>query len=98
MKLDVKPGKYILAVSGGVDSMTLLNMLSNLPGIELFVAHFDHGIRPGSKADGEFVAVISKKMNLPFEIGYGKLGSGASEEVARNARYSFLETVRNKHG
>ena len=48
MKLDVKPDKYVVAVSGGVDSMVLLNMLSNLPGVDLVVAHYDHGIRPDS--------------------------------------------------
>jgi tRNA(Ile)-lysidine synthase len=63
----------------------------------LVVAHFDHGIRPDSKKDGEFVAAYVHKLRLPFEIGYGELGAGASEEVARKARYQFLEKVRAQH-
>jgi tRNA(Ile)-lysidine synthase len=48
MNIELKPGKYILAVSGGVDSMVLLDLLSKKPDIELIVAHFDHGIRPNT--------------------------------------------------
>jgi tRNA(Ile)-lysidine synthetase-like protein len=96
MKIQVKPGKYVLAVSGGVDSVVLLELLSKINGIELAVAHFDHGIRKNSIADRIFVEELSMKYNLPFYFEEGKLGPDASEADARNARYSFLSKVKNK--
>lgn len=94
----VKPGRYVLAVSGGVDSMALLDLLNRQPDIELIVAHFNHGIRDDSARDEELVARAAKKHGLGFEVGRGKLGAKASEDAARKARYSFLAGVRDKHG
>jgi tRNA(Ile)-lysidine synthase TilS/MesJ len=50
MKIDVPGGKYVVAVSGGVDSVVLLDLLRMYPGVKLTVAHFDHGIRDDSLA------------------------------------------------
>lgn len=97
VNISIKPGKYVIAVSGGVDSVCLLNMLSNMPKIELIVAHFDHGIRPGSPRDVLFVEDLASDFGLPFELGREKLGPSASEAQARQVRYSFLENVREKH-
>jgi tRNA(Ile)-lysidine synthase len=98
MKLDVPTGKYVLAVSGGVDSMVLLDLLNRQNGVELIIAHFNHGIRKDSGKDQELVRKIAKKHSLPIEIGHGVLGPSASEEKARNARYEFLKTVQKKYG
>lgn len=93
----VKPGKYVVAVSGGVDSVVLLDMLVAQNDCELVVAHFDHGIRTDSKNDRQFVQQLATKYGLPFEFAEGKLGAGASEAVARKARYDFLFSVIKKH-
>jgi tRNA(Ile)-lysidine synthetase-like protein len=98
MEAKVPAGKYVLAVSGGVDSMVLLDLLSNLDGVELVAAHFNHGIRPDSIEDERLVAAAAKDKGLPFEAGRGQLGAGASEAVARKARYGFLTEVKTKHG
>jgi tRNA(Ile)-lysidine synthetase-like protein len=97
MKLRLLPGKYILAVSGGVDSMVLLDLLAKMPGVELVVAHFDHGIRPDSKKDEELVRKIAASYKLSYESAEGKLGPGTSEETARNARYGFLKHLQAEH-
>lgn len=115
MKIGIfTPGKYILAVSGGVDSVTLLHLLTqqmkntvsqfptlNAPtqdrGLELVVAHFNHGIRSDSVEDEKLVTEAAHRYNLLIEIGYGKLGAKVSEEKARQARYEFLESVSKKH-
>jgi tRNA(Ile)-lysidine synthase len=97
MEIDIKAGKYILAVSGGVDSMVLLDLLAKSPDIELIVAHFNHGIRPESDADETFVAQAAKRYKLSFAAGYGRLGKNASEERARQARYSFLSSVKMEY-
>lgn len=97
MKVCVPAGRYVLAVSGGVDSMVLLDLLSNLPGVELVVAHFNHGIRDDSVKDEALVTAAAARYALPVEFAKGRLGRNAGEEAARDARYKFLETVREKH-
>jgi tRNA(Ile)-lysidine synthetase-like protein len=91
-------GLYVIAVSGGVDSMVLLDLLSKRRELELVVAHFNHGIRDDAAKDEELVGKAAKKLGLVFGLGYGKLGAAASEDQARKARYAFLEAVRTKYG
>jgi tRNA(Ile)-lysidine synthase len=98
MKVDIQPGTYVVAVSGGVDSMVLLDLLSRKKGVKLVVAHFDHGIRPDSSFDRELVQQVTAKHRLPFVYHRANLGPGASEEVARKARYEFLHKVRVASG
>jgi tRNA(Ile)-lysidine synthetase-like protein len=102
----MKP-RYVLAVSGGVDSVVLLDMLVNNsrpisnfldPNSQLIVAHFDHGIRENSRKDAEFVASLAKKYGLPFVSKREELGKNASEEKARDQRYAFLRSIAKKHG
>ena len=50
----------ILAVSGGIDSMVMLHFFRNEKNI--IVAHFDHGIRPNSNIDAEFVKKCLKSI------------------------------------
>lgn len=97
MNTTVESVKYIVAVSGGVDSVVLLDLLAKQPKLELVVAHFDHGIRSNSKRDREFVATLSQKYRLPFAFREGNLGKDASEEQARKARYNFLRQVCKKY-
>jgi len=98
MRVDIKPGKYVVAVSGGVDSMVLLDLLAKKPDIRLIVAHFNHGIRPDSAKDEELVRRTALRTGLTFKLGYGRLGPGSSEETARKARYKFLKEVKNEYG
>lgn len=95
--ISLPAGRYIVAVSGGVDSVVLLDMLSFLPDLELIVAHFDHGIRDDSARDAEFVAGLAKKYGLQFETKREELGINASEKLARDRRYEFLKTVAGKY-
>ncbi len=92
--------KYIVAVSGGLDSVVLLHMLHSLrkhdKGLELVVAHVDHGIREDGDADAWHVSTLAKNYGLPFEVTRFNL-SGASEDQARDKRYAWLEAVRTKH-
>jgi len=87
--------KYVLAISGGVDSVVLLDMAVNglLPDItrdNSVVAHFDHGIRPDSSVDASFTKKLAKKYGLEFYSAKGNLGAQASENLAREKRYEFL--------
>lgn len=98
INLDLPCGHYVVAVSGGVDSVSLLDMLSRNPHMKLTVAHFDHGIRSDSSEDLRLVRQLAEKYKLPFVYEKGELGPGASEETARRARYSFLKKVKDASG
>ena len=91
-------GRYVVAVSGGVDSVVLLDVLAKQRNLELIVAHFDHGIRSDSRQDAIFVRNLAGSYNLKFEMRREELGASASEELARGRRYAFLREVteRNK--
>lgn len=99
MDFELPAGKYVVAVSGGVDSMALLDLLAKqAKSYQLVVAHFNHGIRPDAHEDEALVkSVASNKYGLAVEIGYGNLGPNASEDLARRKRYEFLESVRARH-
>ena len=95
------PGVAVLAVSGGADSVALLDLLHPFApelGLALVVAHADHGIQPDSRAVGESVRRLAERYRLPFELGELRLGPAATETVARRARYAWLTEVRRRHG
>lgn len=87
----------MVAVSGGVDSVALLYILKNLSGLELVMAHFDHGIREESSDDRVFVQNLAAKYELPFVSEKGGLGPKTSEATARKARYDFLRKVQENN-
>lgn len=86
-----------MAVSGGVDSVVLLDLLSKQTGITLIVAHFNHGIREDSDLDEVLVAKLASQYNLAFVTERGQLGPDVSEAAAREARYAFLDRVLHAH-
>lgn len=100
MKAELPVGKYVVAVSGGVDSVVLLDLLSQTvnsssgSNTQLVIAHFDHGIRPNSKDDTAFVQSLAAKYDLEFFTERAELGRDASEATARKVRYDFLYRVQ----
>lgn len=84
---------YVVAVSGGVDSVVLLHMLSQSGEHRLVVAHFDHGIRDDSTDDATFVGELAARYGLAYETRREELGANASEELARDRRYNFLREI-----
>lgn len=92
------PGTYIVAVSGGIDSMVLLDMVARLVAhrpreYRCIVAHFDHGIRDDSGHDASAVAERARTYGLDCVVGHGRLGRSAGEATARQARYRYLDGV-----
>jgi tRNA(Ile)-lysidine synthase len=101
------PGDTVVAaVSGGADSVALLDVLLNLPGfrIELVVAHLNHDLR-GAESDGdeEFVRGVADRLQLPFETSRVDVAQLAAEkrlsleEAGRHARYAFFARVAEKY-
>jgi tRNA(Ile)-lysidine synthase len=98
MKIDMLPaGRYVIAVSGGVDSMALLHILGQRQELELVVAHFNHGIRGDAAEDERLVRDYATSHNLTYVSNAANLGSSASEASARKARYNFLFEVCKKY-
>lgn len=85
--------KYVVAVSGGVDSAVMLDMLVKAGQHELVVAHVNHGIRADSDEDEALIRQLASHYHLPFLSTKLALGSNASEDTARQARHSWLKEV-----
>jgi tRNA(Ile)-lysidine synthase len=96
-------------VSGGPDSVALLLILAHLRevlGLELWVAHFDHGLRRRAAREGEraFVSRLAEELGLPFLFSQGDTRAHARrhrlslEEAARALRYTFLASQAERLG
>jgi tRNA(Ile)-lysidine synthase len=99
--LSIPGGQALIAVSGGPDSVALLDLLlrtAESHGRDLVVVHYDHGIHPESPMVAAHVRTLADARGIPFESGRGDLGPGASETAARDARYAFLEGARERLG
>jgi len=102
-----KEDKLVVAVSGGPDSLSLLNLLVEEdlhPADRLLVAHLDHSLRPSSADESVFVleqatalgvACVIEKVNIQ-EIS--STSGWTMEEAGRNARYAFLAKVARNEG
>src|SRR3989442_2558281 len=92
-RLLTRPGTAIVAVSGGPDSVALLDLLHAVAaerGLALVVAHADHQIRADSGTVGQAVRSLAQRYGLPFELGELHVGPKATETVARHGRYAWL--------
>ena len=101
-KLSIKNRTVVLAVSGGPDSMFLLNLLLKLKekyNLKIVVAHVHHNIRKESDYEAEKLKKIVLRNNVIFE--YMKIDKYPkdkfSEENARKIRYNFFEKVLKKY-
>lgn len=89
-----KDGLWLVAVSGGRDSVTLLDALRAVGFRNLVIAHFDHRLRAQNSArDAKFVTELARKTNLRIISDYWKsaeVKSDSIESAARTARYRFF--------
>ncbi|MCC7358098.1 MAG: tRNA lysidine(34) synthetase TilS [Anaerolineales bacterium] len=102
------PGRAVLVgVSGGPDSLCLLDRLHRLAALHAFplaVAHFDHSLRSDSAEDAAFVRADSERRGLPFYAERADTAAYASEHklsieaAARARRYDFLARAARQAG
>lgn len=88
------PSKIILAFSGGVDSVAILDFLQR-GRKDITLAYFNHGTPHGSEAES-FVRQVARDRKLPLFVGKvsEKMPSGVSKESWwREQRYSFLKSL-----
>lgn len=103
-KLISPEDKIIVAVSGGVDSVVLLDVLNELKSqlkLELIVAHFNHKLRGAeSDEDENFVKKFASELGIECYVRsedtkeYCKSKKISIQEGARELRYNFFETLR----
>ena len=104
----INPGdKIVLGVSGGPDSISMLNILNEIKNdfqFEIYVAHINHMIREEACDDEKYVQDYCEKNNISFYVkridvqqfaNNSKLGT---EEAGRKIRYEFFEDVMQKVG
>jgi tRNA(Ile)-lysidine synthase len=100
-KAEIPPGRWGVAVSGGADSVALLLLLHERPGISLRVVHLDHQTRgQASTDDAAFVAALAEKLAIPaiilrrdqIEPGMGLLPKNPSARY-REIRFELFRRV-----
>ena len=101
-----RKGQHLLcAVSGGLDSMCLLNFVSRWAaenGRTVIAAHFNHRLRENAAEDEAFVRKWCAEREISFVSGSGDVRAAAVreglslEEAARNLRYAFLRETADR--
>ncbi len=92
----------VLAISGGPDSMALLDLHHRLNQGRFVVAHLDHRLRPDSAEDATFVRTQAEARGFAFVGGVWvaphQAGGIGVEAAARAERYRFLASAARHHG
>ena len=90
----------LLAVSTGVDSMVLLDLLvaSVTDTQRIAVAHVNHGLRPESEKEARFINAYCKEHQLDFFQANWTPTSSNVEANARQFRYDFFKKIMNEQG
>jgi tRNA(Ile)-lysidine synthase len=96
--------RYLVGVSGGRDSVSLLHWLAELGYHKLIVCHLNHQLRGrSSQADARFAEKVAGKYNVGFDLGLADVRALAKrrnmsiETAAREARYSFFASAAKRH-
>ena len=97
--------RIVVGVSGGPDSITLLDILVKLReefSLTLFVVHINHSLREEADFEEEYVRKFAKEKNIEFfskKVDINKMvmeTKKSTEEVARLVRYEFFNEVFTK--
>ena len=93
--LQAHPGKRIaVALSGGMDSVVLLHLLTDHPGVSAI--HVHHGLSPNADAWAAFCRRLCRAWNIPLNISKVRVqrsGKGV-EAAAREARYRVFGNLK----
>ncbi len=92
---------FIFAISGGLDSMVLLDIAKIIYPDRFTVVTIDHHLRPSSKSDTDLVLAFCEQNGIACQveqINVPKLIKNGSsiEEIARKERYLILERIRKQ--
>lgn len=89
----------VVALSGGVDSMVLLDILNNLDlNLKLIISHVNHKKRDESDTEYNNIKELATKLEIPFEGYIVKDNQKVNfQDDSRNQRYSFFKAVAQKY-
>jgi len=91
--------KYLLAISGGLDSMCMLHYFAKK---NIHAAYVNHGIREDANEDSKLIKKKCEEYGVPFyELSIDKKifeGKNNFEALAREARYNLLFELKKKLG
>ena len=95
--------RLLVAVSGGIDSVVLCDILHKLK-VSFGIAHCNFGLRADeADADELFVKKLAKKYEVPFYVEHFNTSAFAEQEkisiqmAARYLRYAWFEKIRLQH-
>lgn len=98
----LKPNdKIVVAVSGGPDSMALLDLVLELKdkkNLNIICAHVNHNVRKESDSEANMVLQFCKQHGIVFE--YMKIDNyemGNFHSVARQKRYAFFDLLVKRY-
>ncbi len=100
-----KKDKIICGISGGPDSICMLDVLRKIKqelDFEIIVCHVNHMIREESTDDEKYVENYCKKNQIKYYVKridvkkYANNKKQGTEEAGRNVRYEFFEEILNK--
>lgn len=100
---DIDSSRILLAISGGKDSMVMLDLFNCFKDelkLNLVVCHFNHSLRENADNDEKFVKSQCKKYGLKFYskkedvLLFSNENKLSTEEGARFLRYKFFDEIK----
>lgn len=94
-----KHKKVLVAVSGGLDSLNLFHLLYEFRkelGIELGIAHINHGQREEAILEENYLKQLAEECKIPFYLSHFE--GTFSEDTARKWRYAFFADIMEQEG
>lgn len=105
LELPTEGETFVLGVSGGADSVSLLIAMHELKKAgkldhRIIAAHFNHKLRGDeSDADQAYVGRLTTERRIEFAVGHAEINIGGNlEQNARIARYEFLTSAADSVG
>src|SRR5947208_19616 len=95
---DGRPVKYLEYEAHAPMAEAKMREIGNAIGLRRHVRHVDHGLRPASARDGEYVRALGGRLGVPVEVVGVRVAAGSVEAAARAARHAALEAAADRVG
>src|SRR4051794_16379007 len=88
----VPAGGWAIGVSGGADSLALLELVRARSDVRCHAVHLDHETRAGeSAADARFVVALCESLGVPYTVATRTGVGGRAGDLSRNTSARFRE-------